>query len=631
MDLSLTSPPVRSPQAVYDRLVALGASDPDGRPGFLRAFVFEAARMGSLTGINWNWQIAQAAHETADPNPVTGKFGPFNSKPWRERGNPGGIGITDTFDYGYGFPDGIASADAQHAHLYVYVKGNKNINPAVKPELDPRWDAVVQKGWAGTVKAVDDLTGKWATDAVEPDDPKTYGDKLRERFTWVIEGARVDPSVPQPGGPAVAEYSTTIPGLPGGPLRTSFPIEVRLLPLSRSNNRPGIKLRGTFDTTQHATANNASTASGEANYLLGGAEGRQASWHATADETKIVITLPLDEVGWHASDGAGPGNMSTVACELTQRTSLVNNATLWRQARRNAAEFMGRVAARKGGDAKGSFHNDYAPDKKWCPGILLNNATWVREYHSDYAAFYADEKARMAGQAPQPQPQPTPQPTPGATFGPDWGTNAIVRGIGDPYNNVRWEPGLSAGIRDTMPLGEQGRSMYPTPVVRDGYTWFALWLPNGREGWVAGEFLELVTPAPKAPPAPVYATPVKVPALFSTDLQKYDTAQGIVSADGVDWIFVADVIEMVRDTKRLAYANEAAPESGPVAKAGEREIGAWLVKAADGKWYYLLPDPEWHRIAYADTRRVSDAPLLGNEWEQTGEAKSLEAVMDQIG
>lgn len=181
MNTRLDTRPVRTAKAVYARLIALGAKDPEGRPGFLRDFVEELYRLGSLLLINPDWAVVQAAVETGHP---TKGFPPFVSKIYLERGNIGGIGVTDEYDYGYGFQDGTTAARAMMAHLYVYIYGDRNLNPHIEPyvHLDPRWDDVIRKQWQGTVKTVDDLSGKWATN------PR-YGEIIRERYPAIILAA----------------------------------------------------------------------------------------------------------------------------------------------------------------------------------------------------------------------------------------------------------------------------------------------------------------------------------------------------------------------------------------------------------------------------------------------------------
>lgn len=89
-----------------------------------------------------------------------------------------------------------------------------------------------------------------------------------------------------------------------------------------AKNRPGTKLTGPLFITIHDTANASKGANAlmHAKYLKGtDAANRQASWHFTVDDTNIVQHLPLDEVGWHAGDGAkGQGNTSSIAIEICE-------------------------------------------------------------------------------------------------------------------------------------------------------------------------------------------------------------------------------------------------------------------------------------------------------------------------
>lgn len=400
-------------------------------------------------------------------------------------------------------------------------------------------------------------------------------------------------------------YKTMIPGLPGGPLETSFPINVGLISASRTNNRPGIKLRGAFETTQHNTGNWGTLAPAEASYLRNGAGGRQASWHVTIDDQVGEITLPFDEVGWHASDGGGPGNMSTVACELTMQREMVDNPNRWRRARRNAAELLGKTAARKGGPPPGKYHNSYAPDRKWCPQLILNNATWKQEYQTDYAHFYEMERKAMAGGKPAPEQE--------------------IINIGDTIRavvalNLRQSARTSAPIITTLPIGTDA-------VVNgrwesaDGYGWLPVTTTYGA-GAVAmgnanGPYIEKVASAAKPEPELEYVNAVPIPALLDTDLSKHDTAEGIVTDENEhDFVFVADVIEFTAVTVAGEFATETPRPIKAPYQIGDRVIAAWLVKNAKGVWSYVLAggDDEWVRVPYANTRRVSDAPLLGDEW-----------------
>ncbi|MGI8404597.1 MAG: glucosaminidase domain-containing protein [Thermomicrobiales bacterium] len=118
----------------------------------------------------------------------------------------------------------------------------------------------------------------------------------------------------------------------------------------------------------------------------------------------------------------------------------------------------------------------------------------------------------------------------------------------------------------------------------------------------------VVTPVPDVPVV-TYTNPLPIKALLGTDVTKGDTAPGIVSSDGTDFVFVSDVVEVVTQTRRLQYADATSKSTGADLKKGERFIAAWLLKASDGKFYYVTPAPYWTRVLASDTKRVADAPL----------------------
>jgi hypothetical protein len=93
------------------------------------------------------------------------------------------------------------------------------------------------------------------------------------------------------------------------------PFSKRIVPVGQTNQRPGIHMVPDR-YVQHETDDLHSTAADEAQYLLNGAEGRQASWHFTVDDTQVIQSLPLNEVAWHGGDGSGACNFGGIACEL---------------------------------------------------------------------------------------------------------------------------------------------------------------------------------------------------------------------------------------------------------------------------------------------------------------------------
>lgn len=94
------------------------------------------------------------------------------------------------------------------------------------------------------------------------------------------------------------------------------------IPAGRAN-RPGKQLIGPEYITIHDTgnANPGADALAHAKYVKGdSAASRPASWHFTVDETNVVQHLPLSEVAWHAGDGNGPGNVSSIGIEICENS-----------------------------------------------------------------------------------------------------------------------------------------------------------------------------------------------------------------------------------------------------------------------------------------------------------------------
>lgn len=400
-------------------------------------------------------------------------------------------------------------------------------------------------------------------------------------------------------------YRTIIPGLPGGALETSFPVKILTPPAWRTNVRPGIKARTPRLSVQHETANPNTFASGDANYLFNGSGGRQASWHFTIDDRECYTGIPVDEVGWQAGDGAGPGNYNGVACELAVHRDIIASPSRRAQSQKNAAEIMGKVGARLNATPPARQHANFM--NKNCPAQMRNRGEWNR-YVGWYNQFRAMEEAAMKGEQPAE---------------PDDSVIMIGDTIAATVNlNVRLRPTTSAPVLGTLPVGTEmvvnGRW-----ESANGYAWLPVATPVGNGAVAMGSdgvmWVRKVAskPAPEPEPDPVTYVPARpIPALLETDLQKYDTAEGITTDDtGNEFIFVADVIEFTKPTVagEFAVANPR-PVKAPYA-TGDRAIAAWLVKSQDDVWFYVLTGgtDEWVRVPYSNTIRISDAPLLPSD------------------
>ncbi|WP_257148005.1 peptidoglycan recognition protein family protein, partial [Bacillus cereus] len=93
-----------------------------------------------------------------------------------------------------------------------------------------------------------------------------------------------------------------------------------IVPAGNDNIRPQNYMSPKYITI-HETDNTSvgAGARNHAQYLYNQAVGntdRAASWHFTVDDKEIYQHLPLNENGWHAGDGDGPGNRESIAIEI---------------------------------------------------------------------------------------------------------------------------------------------------------------------------------------------------------------------------------------------------------------------------------------------------------------------------
>lgn len=124
--------------------------------------------------------------------------------------------------------------------------------------------------------------------------------------------------------------------------------------------------------TVHNTANDAS-ALNEIAYMTN--NNYEISYHYAVDDIQAVQGLPLNRNGWHASDGTGPGNMSTIAIEICYSLS---GGSRFDKAEDNAAELIAQLLKEHGwGIDRVKRHYDYAPNKKYCPHRTMDKG-WDR-------------------------------------------------------------------------------------------------------------------------------------------------------------------------------------------------------------------------------------------------------------
>jgi peptidoglycan hydrolase FlgJ len=148
----LMGPARGSPSRAMAAALAAGAERPDD----VRAYVDEVYRLAPAVGLDPALVVAQSALET----------GWWRSAAWTAHLNPAGIGITGPDAASPDWASGTDAARAQIVHLYLYAAGAipRDGPLAAYVNLDPRYEAALGAGRAGTAPTLAALAGRWATD-----------------------------------------------------------------------------------------------------------------------------------------------------------------------------------------------------------------------------------------------------------------------------------------------------------------------------------------------------------------------------------------------------------------------------------------------------------------------------------
>lgn len=130
--------------------------------------------------------------------------------------------------------------------------------------------------------------------------------------------------------------------------------------------------------TVHNTWNDAS-AENEVKYMIG--NNKKVSFHIAVDDKEAVQGIPLDRNAWHAGDGNGKGNRSSIGVEICYSKS---GGERFANAERNAAELIASMLKERGwGVDRVKKHQDWSG--KYCPHRTLDLGwqrflNMVREY-----------------------------------------------------------------------------------------------------------------------------------------------------------------------------------------------------------------------------------------------------------
>jgi hypothetical protein len=351
---------------------------PNANIDSVRQYLEEVYRLAPLVGLDPAIVVAQSAVETGNWGQIPGA----GATAWLERRNPGSIGITSTgkpgekdIDAGHSWKDGTDAARGQIVHLIGYAdvrNASADINDAMAQtldeydHLDPRWRALRDSGYMGTVRLLSDLgNGKWAAD-------KDYAAKIAARGNQIFGFKETAPVATYPSYPVLWNES------PRREIQVESPVPIvqKIIPASHTAQRPGTKRRNPWKWVQHETGNPAAGANAEMHYrYIMGLTTQNVSFHFVVDDGQIIQLIPCDEVTWQAADGAGPGNYNGISCELCINSD--GNKAL---SRRNAEWLAGGVLkADEGTVADVTRHYDYNqadPDRHYCPQLMMQEGYW---------------------------------------------------------------------------------------------------------------------------------------------------------------------------------------------------------------------------------------------------------------
>lgn len=154
------------------------------------------------------------------------------------------------------------------------------------------------------------------------------------------------------------------------------------------NVRTFILIKKLIGITNHNTGNANADDSDHAKWLqnVENADKLYVSPHICIDSDSITQLIPLNEVGYHAGDGKGDGNMKTIGVEICEDREL-------EKAEANAIKFNAAMLMTYP-DLKIFKHQDW--NGKYCPHIILKRNGWDK--------FVRDIKEASLGTVPKPKP-----------------------------------------------------------------------------------------------------------------------------------------------------------------------------------------------------------------------------------
>lgn len=167
----------------------------------------------------------------------------------------------------------------------------------------------------------------------------------------------------------------------------SYALHQRLVSAT-AGNHPNRTMKSIEYITIHNTGNHAATAGAKSHafYQSAGSGGSKASWHYTVDSKEVWQSFLDHQECWHAGDGAGAGNRSSIGIEIC-----VNDMGGFRAACDNAAHLTASLLKKHGLSVDRVVQHHHWSGKN-CPKELRSGAWGV-----NWGAFVANVKKYTGG------------------------------------------------------------------------------------------------------------------------------------------------------------------------------------------------------------------------------------------
>ena len=535
--MRLTDPLFGKSRGQLTTAIAYAKKQGAHRLDFVIDYLTELYRLCLKYGLDFAFAVGQADNESDS----------FTSEVFDDYGNTVGLGVTNSQNLSLVYANGKEMARAHFVHLWAYSKGTELPAEAQQwKELDPRYQAVYNANYDGTVKLLGDfnVNGRWAYfEDAEVNRPgfTPYGTRILNHASRIFGD-----------NPAYSESGSPTP-LP--------PVE----PDDETITFGRVPMFGYIDR-QHVTA-------GKIEGI--GFDNLGRRWPKFIALHRMWGSL-LGTDGYFGDPNVKALTDYGVGVEETDGAALAGVIYQWNDPMGFRSGWASGTVSAPYGDGK-RIVDKYGVIAVNRDGVSLEISgkeltpidakAWQEIVH--FCAWWADfMKVPYTSRV-----------------NPNTGINYLI-----------WHEEFTIGTGKTCPF-ELVKSL-----TNRLYNDVATFLKPYQTGQI-GE----PEPPPTKPPVvlPTYAPPVPIAKLAEFSNFEEDAVKAVVTAEGHDYTFVNDIVRAKVDTPRLQRANLTARHTGPIIKASEEFEVRWIFEARDGRQYYV--SPFWTRIKVEDTERVKDA------------------------